>query len=306
MASGFSVMDGSAFNLRLFRDGSDGHSAVDAAADADQPGPQPADPRVLAGRELLRPPTAARGKQEPDPLTPDWFDHLDRKRYARHGAWLPAALEFDRHPGESVLILGPGVGTDAVSYLRHGSCVTVALTDDDHPDAVRRNLDRLGRAARLVPVPPAGLPFADGEFDVAALNALHLPLADRPDLTDELYRVLKPGGKLIGMFPARYDAGYWQDFFLPLQHLYWRRPADPTTGRKFTARQLREQFAQFAAHRVGKRQLRRGELPHFWRVLPLSVLERAIGRVLVLKAFKPLSAAHESAPPVDPRLSAAA
>jgi hypothetical protein len=31
--------------------------------------------------------------------------------------------------------------------------------------------------------------------------------------------------------------------------------------------------------------------PHLWRWLPLPLLERLLGRVLVIKAFKPLSAA---------------
>jgi len=32
-------------------------------------------------------------------------------------------------------------------------------------------------------------------------------------------------------------------------------------------------------------------VPHIWRWVPRSVLERVVGKVLVLKAFKPLSAA---------------
>jgi hypothetical protein len=51
---------------------------------------------------------------------------------------------------------------------------------------------------------------------------------------------------------------------------------------------LRSLFSRFAEHRVYKRHLRRSELPHIWRVLPLFLLERMIGRVLVVKAFKPL------------------
>ena len=50
-------------------------------------------------------------------------------------------------------------------------------------------------------------------------------------------------------------------------------------------------FGRFAEQRVYKRQLRRSEAPHLWRWLPLPLLERLIGHVLVLKAFKPLSAA---------------
>ena len=60
---------------------------------------------------------------------------------------------------------------------------------------------------------------------------------------------------------------------------------------RFRARQLRRLFCGFVEHRVYKRQLRRGDVPHAWRWLPLPLLERLMGRVLVLKAFKPLSAA---------------
>jgi hypothetical protein len=35
-------------------------------------------------------------------------------------------------------------------------------------------------------------------------------------------------------------------------------------------------------------------LPHLWRFLPASVLERLAGRVLVLRAFKPVAAAMEA------------
>jgi len=65
-------------------------------------------------------------------------------------------------------------------------------------------------------------------------------------------------------------------------------PKDP---HPFTSRTLKQLFSRFAEHRVYKRHLRRAEVPHLLRWLPLPVLERLIGRVLILKAFKPLSAA---------------
>jgi hypothetical protein len=33
-------------------------------------------------------------------------------------------------------------------------------------------------------------------------------------------------------------------------------------------------------------------VPHLWRVVPLGALERILGRILIVKAFKPLSAAR--------------
>jgi SAM-dependent methyltransferase len=288
-------MDGSFGNLRLLP--MDAPTAADGSADlpalADPP--RSPDPFEVANRELLRPPTLRRTHRGIEPFSAAWFDELENKRYVRHGAWLPAALEFGRHPGESILLLGPGVGGDAVRYLRLGSVVTVATAPTDHPDLIRQNLARHGLTARFVPLSGPDLPFPTGAFDVVVWNALHGSPPDVASLPDELLRVLKAGGKVIGLFPARFDTGFWQDVLLPLQWLYWRRPPDPTTAPKVSARDLRRAFAAFADHRVYKRHLRRGELPHVWRLLPLVFLERLIGRVLVLKAFKPLPVVRPAA-----------
>ncbi len=97
---------------------------------------------------------------------------------------------------------------------------------------------------------------------------------------------------MIGLFPARFDCAFWQNVILPLQRLWWRRPPDPATAPKTSGRELRRIFSRFAEHRVSKRHLRRGELPHLWRIFPLMLLERWIGRVLVLKAKKPIQIAR--------------
>jgi SAM-dependent methyltransferase len=288
-------MDGAWGNLKLFAgeppypDGSGAHDPV-SPPPLPAVSPPPPDPCVLANRELIRPVGYRRAAPGLAPYSAAWFDELEQKRYQRHGVWLPAALEFGRHPGESLLLLGPGVGSDAVRYAKTGTPVTVGVTPFDHPDVVRENLARHALPARMVDVSGPRLPFADGTFDVVTWNALYDPAPPDVVRVDELFRVLKSGGKVIGLFPARYDAGYWQDLLLPLQWVYWRRPADPTDGTKTTARRLRRTFAAFAKPGVGKRHLRRAELPHPWRVLPLVLLERLIGRVLVFKAFKPLSA----------------
>jgi SAM-dependent methyltransferase len=205
---------------------------------------------------------------------------------------LTRALEFGRHPGESLLVLGCGLGTDAVRYARTNTNVTVATTDAEHPHIVRDNFARHGLSAEFAKLDGPRLPFADGAFDVVTWNALYDVTKPDPDRVDELYRVLKPGGKIISLFPAYFDAAFWQDVLLPLQRLWWRRPPDPATAPKTTARELRRTFARFADHRVSKRHLRRGELPHPWRIFPLMLLERWIGRVLVLKAKKPIQIAR--------------
>jgi SAM-dependent methyltransferase len=248
------------------------------------------DATILANQELIRPVGFRRPEAGLAPYSAAWYDELEQKRYQRHGAWLPAALEFGRHPGESLLLLGPGVGSDAVRYVRTGTPVTVGLTSHDHAEQVRENITRNSIPAKIVNLEGPVMPFPDGAFDVVVWNALYEPAFPDGARIDEVFRILKAGGKIIALFPAWYDAGFWQDVLLPLQWVYWRRPVDPTSAPKTTARQLRKAFAPFTHHRIAKRHLRRSELPHLWRVLPLVLLERLIGRVLVFKALKPLTA----------------
>jgi SAM-dependent methyltransferase len=255
-------------------------------------GPARPDPHVAATRELIRPPTVRRGRREGEPFSAAWFEELEQKRYHRHGAWLARALEFGRHPGESLLVLGSGLGMDAVRYARTGTQVTVATTPAEYPQVVRDNFARSGLSARFAALDGPHLPFADGSFDVVSWNALYEPAEPDPARVAELFRVLKAGGKLIALFPARFDAAFWQKLLLPLARLWWRRPPDPATAPKTTARELRRTFDRFAEHRISKRHLRRGELPHAWRVMPLMLLERWIGRVLVMKAKKPIHVAR--------------
>jgi SAM-dependent methyltransferase len=253
------------------------------------------DPAALAARELLRPSAGRPGHRELEPFSRAWFEELEVKRYAPHGVWLRRVLEFTRHPHQSLVMLGPGVGTDALQYQRHHTQVTVCVTPSDNPELVRRNFDLRGLSVPVVHAgPDCSLPFDKGAFDLAYLNLLYAPPADPGRIAAELYRVLKPGGKAFVLAPARYDAGFWQNALLPLRRWY-RPPAALTTAPRHSARSLHRLFGQFTEHRVVRRHLRRSELPHLWRFLPVSVLERLIGRVLVLRAFKPIAAALESA-----------
>ncbi|MGL4423522.1 MAG: class I SAM-dependent methyltransferase, partial [Gemmataceae bacterium] len=221
-----------------------------------------------------------------EPYTRAWFEELEHKRYARHGAWLPRMLEFSRHAQETLLMIGPGLGSDALQYQRHGTQITFAVTESDPVDELRRNYELRGLSPTLVPLQPGLWPFAPGQFDLAYVNALY-NRTDWSTLAAQLYLALKPGGKVFVLAPAHYDVDFWQAYLLPWRRLY--RPAgDPTSAPKLTARQLLQVFDQYNAPQLVRRHLRRAELPHLWRFAPLPLLERMIGRVMLLRAFKPL------------------
>jgi SAM-dependent methyltransferase len=157
---------------------------------------------------------------------------------------------------------------------------------------VRRNFELRDLAGRFIHAQPVSLPLDDCTIDVACVSGL-LDHIDNPgEVVREVYRVLKPGGKILAVTPAKYNVQYWQRVFLPLLSLFQpgKKGSLPRTNR-FSYRGLKRLFTDFENHRIHKRHLRRSELPHLWRWLPMSMMERLMGQVLVLKAFKPLSAA---------------
>jgi ubiquinone/menaquinone biosynthesis C-methylase UbiE len=132
----------------------------------------------------------------------------------------------------------------------------------------------------------------NSSIDVACVSGLLDHAAEPRAVVEEIYRVLKPGGKVLAVAPAFYDVEFWSRLCMPWQQwLPNKRGNVDSTPAGYSRRRLRLLFNRFSEHRVHKRQLRRAEVPHLWRWIPVPMLERLMGRLLVLKAFKPLSAA---------------
>ncbi len=242
----------------------------------------------LASRELLRPAGERGGARDLEPYSRAWFEEIEQKRYTRAGEWLPRVLEFTRHRDETLLMLGPGLGMDAIQYGRHGTRVTIAVTSDDPVEAIRRNFSHRGTEPPIIPVSSRErLPFVNGEFDLAYWNLMHDAPEDPRPTIGELHRVLKSGGKLFALAPARHDVDHWQRWLLPFRRFFVTQ-TNLFGATKRSARELRRVCIGFERISILQRHLRRSELPPLWRALPPSLLERVAGRVLVLRATKPI------------------
>jgi SAM-dependent methyltransferase len=227
-----------------------------------------------------------------EPYSLQWYLEIEAARHGRHGSWIPRLLEFSKHAGESLLGLGTSLGTDWVQYARHGAQVTACSPSAYQLALVQRNFELRGLRGAFLNGDPAALPVEAASIDVVCLVGLLPEAADPRGVVEEIYRVLKPGGKVVAVVRSYYDIDYWRNRFLPWSN--WLRAGQgrgeaPAPG--LSGRSLRRLFGRFGEARVFKRHLRRGEVPHLWRWLPRPALERLLGRMLVLKAFKPLSAA---------------
>ncbi len=211
-----------------------------------------------------------------------WYQNLRQKRHERHAKWLIPMLEFSKHPGERVLGLGRTLGSDWVEYARAGAEMVVCDPDPEHMELTRGHFHSVGKNAKFIQMAGSSkaLPLAGCSLDVAVVNWLNETEPLRPELFNELFRCLKPGGKVIALAWARYSV-HWR---------YWLKPSD--LFQQITSAEARKFLEPFQESRIRRRHIRRGDMPRLLRWVPVPLIERVIGRVMVLKAFKPLTASQ--------------
>lgn len=243
----------------------------------------------LYHREAFRKPQ--RGS-DLEPFSQGWFASIEALRYARQGHWIPRSLEFHRHNGDTVLCLGEGLGTDWLQYAANGANVVTLSPSLEQQDLVRTHFEQRGQSARHLYGPPHATRLASNSVDVVCLQGMLHEVDEPSRVVDEVYRVLRPGGKAIIVAPAKFNASFWYNASYPWRH-WLGRPRGEQLPAASTGRELKKAFGRFVEHRVSKRHLRRSEMPHLWRWLPLSAMERVVGNLLVMKSFKPVSAVLE-------------
>lgn len=105
------------------------------------------------------------------------------------------------HPGETVLDLGSGAGLDSIRAAERvgpsGRVIGIDMTTA-MIDKARHNLHVLGlNNVQFHQAAVEALPLPDATADVAICNGLFNLCPDKPRALAEVYRVLKPGGRLL-------------------------------------------------------------------------------------------------------------
>jgi ubiquinone/menaquinone biosynthesis C-methylase UbiE len=145
--------------------------------------------------------------------TLEFFEDIERKRYTEHYAYLKTTAEFDRHAGEKVLEIGCGPGTDAVQFAKGGAQVTCVDLAERAVALTRRQFELRGLQGEFLASDAEHLPFEDASFDlVYSFGVLH-HTPDTQGAINEVFRVLKPGGKAIVMLYHKWSVLYFKLMF---------------------------------------------------------------------------------------------
>ena len=236
--------------------------------------------------------------------TLDWFLEIERYRYGEYAPWMFGTMEFAKHSGERILEIGGGLGTDHAQFAKHGAITTDIDLSSGHLALAQENFRLRGLNGTFAHHDAETLPFPDASFDVVYSNGVihHTPNTQR--VVEEIYRVLKPGGKAIVMVYAENSLHYWRNIVTVLglkQHMLdsfsvseimsrhveiTKNDARPLV-KVYTKQRLRKLFRRFRRISIVQRQMVMAEVPRFLNWIPLPLIGKMMGWNLIIKAHKP-------------------
>ncbi len=132
--------------------------------------------------------------------SPEFFAHIRPWMNPFKFPWIMQRIERQAEilEGKHLLEVGCGLGFDSLEFLKRGVRVTASDLTPTAVELARRHFEIEGVAPEDVRVESGlGLSFADGTFDAVWSNGVLHATGDTRKAIDEVYRVLKPGGRAI-------------------------------------------------------------------------------------------------------------
>ena len=144
-----------------------------------------------------------------EPGTAEYFEYYDRLREANESVVFSAELhEYAAFKGKKVLDVGSGNGYVLSRYALHGAHAHGVDLTERAIGLCRRRFAMMGLPGRFIVGNAECLPFQDASFDcVCSMGVLH-HTPDTRRSVDEVFRVLRPGGRIILMFYHRHSFHY--------------------------------------------------------------------------------------------------
>lgn len=233
----------------------------------------------------------------------EFFEQTEKYRYTLY-PYLPELMEFDKHRGEKVLEIGVGEGVDHNQFAKNGAELSGIDLTPRHIDITRRRLEKLGLKSNLNVADAENLPFDDDTFDLVYSCGVLFLVPDIQRAIKEIYRVLKPGSKVIALFYNKDSFQYYLKILLwhgvvqgELQYLTPDKLKSWYAGdgfgypplRYLNKRDLKNLFDSFHDLSFHLTTLTPDQIPalsNYFSKKALDLLSRYFGYYITLKAFK--------------------
>ncbi len=138
----------------------------------------------------------------------DFFEKFRHYRYSTE--WhIPLLVPFAEARGSKVLEIGTGNGAEGVMFALNGAQYTGVDLTEAALEATRRHFAVMGLSGTFQKENAEQLSFPNETFDLVFSHGVlhHTPNTQRA--VDEVYRVLKPGGRAIIMLYHKHSFNYY-------------------------------------------------------------------------------------------------
>lgn len=231
--------------------------------------------------------------------TPEYYAAMDRRFFeglvhVAHPDWprrppFHALEDFTALAGKQVLEIGCGLGSTATTLARCGCGLTAIDLTQRAVDQTSHRLRLAGLTARVLKMDAERMEFPDQSFDyIWSWGVIHHS-SQTERIVGEMYRVLKPGGRLAVMVYHRHSTRYWITGVLRRGvfglELLGKSPGeiqmsftDGFLARHYSRSELRQLFRQFEVT-----ELRTLDINDF--AIPLRPLRDGLRRLLGPKRY---------------------
>ena len=144
---------------------------------------------------------------EAEPGSAKFYELVEAHRYTKE--WhIPAAADFASSAGLKVLEIGCGLGTDGAQFAAAGADYTGIDLTDAAVDLARKRFAISGLKGEFQTADAEKLDFADESFDLVYSHGVLHHTPDTQRAVDEIWRVLRPGGRAVVMLYHRDSYNY--------------------------------------------------------------------------------------------------
>lgn len=128
----------------------------------------------------------------------EFFGEVERYRFDKLD-YLEDVVDFEGFAGKQVLDVGCGLATDTSRFAKGGAQVTAIDIAPRAIELARTNFDQRELIGHFEVMDGQSMSFADNTFDFIYCHTVLHFTADPEAMVNEIYRVLKPGGRALMM-----------------------------------------------------------------------------------------------------------